>query len=559
MLGISRSHFYKLDSRGEIGPRGVKLGKRLLWNREELEAWASSGCPPRERWLSMEIEQGVRAMRIWRPRYRDKKTGRMKDVNKFWIEVKDHEGHTRRFPGSTNRAITESKGRKIQRLVDRREAGEPLDIELIQWLERIPDKLRDRFVEIGLLDRQRAEGNKPLLSHLEDFRQSLLDKGNTRQQSNQVYARTKAIVTGCKFDRWTEVSASKVQKFLADRRNDGKGISAQTSNGYLQAIKQFGKWLVQDRRVNESPIQHLKGLNVRTDRRHDRRSLEPDELRLLLEVTAQSPKRHGMAGPERALLYRFAAESGLRANEIRNLKVRSFDFENMVVNVTAGYSKRRREDGVPIRQDTAQLLKQHFATKHPGTKAFGGTYKKLTKRTSDMMKADLAEAAIDYVDDAGRYADFHSLRHSTGSLLAAAGVHPKTAQTILRHSKVDLTLSRYTHTFKGQASEAIAKLPDLSLPSRESERALKTGTDNADVTQSDLARFLALEGQNRPNLRTNLDTSGHLRTGEGEELLQEKSALSGSKRAISDENRRGGDSNPRCGCIPTRRFSKPLP
>ncbi len=25
------------------------------------------------------------------------------------------------------------------------------------------------------------------------------------------------------------------------------------------------------------------------------------------------------------------------------------------------------------------------------------------------------------------------------------------------------------------------------------------------------------------------------------------------------EERRGGDSNPRCGCIPTRRFSKPLP
>ena len=45
-------------------------------------------------------------------------------------------------------------------------------------------------------------------------------------------------------------------------------------------------------------------------------------------------------------------------------------------------------------------------------------------KTADMLKADLETANIPYVDDAGLYADFHALRHSTGSLLAAAGVHP---------------------------------------------------------------------------------------------------------------------------------------
>jgi len=49
------------------------------------------------------------------------------------------------------------------------------------------------------------------------------------------------------------------------------------------------------------------------------------------------------------------------------------------------------------------------------------------------------------LDDAGRYAVFHSLRHSTGSLLAAAGVHPKVAQSIMMHSSINLTMSRYTH------------------------------------------------------------------------------------------------------------------
>ncbi len=71
--------------------------------------------------------------------------------------------------------------------------------------------------------------------------------------------------------------------------------------------------------------------------------------------------------------------------------------------------------------------------------------------------------AVPYVDASGRYADFHNFRHTTGSFLAAAGVHPKVAQEILRHSQVELTMNIYTHTLHGHQSEAVAKLPDLSL------------------------------------------------------------------------------------------------
>ncbi len=109
----------------------------------------------------------------------------------------------------------------------------------------------------------------------------------------------------------------------------------------------------------------------------------------------------------------------------------------------------------------------------PTTKAF-----KVPVKTADMIKEDLAAAGIPYVDDAGRYADFHALRHSTGSLLAAAGVHPKVIQAIMRHSDINLTMSRYTHIFHGQESEVVTRLPDFSKPSKKKQRAVATGTDN---------------------------------------------------------------------------------
>jgi len=102
-----------------------------------------------------------------------------------------------------------------------------------------------------------------------------------------------------------------------------------------------------------------------------------------------------------------------------------------------------------------------------------------------MLKKDLANAGIAYVDDAGLFADFHAPRHTTGSLLTASGVHPKVAQSIMRHGDVNLTMSLYTHTLRGQESDAVKSLPDLSMPSKESMRA--TGTDGRAVDPGSIA------------------------------------------------------------------------
>ena len=60
----------------------------------------------------------------------------------------------------------------------------------------------------------------------------------------------------------------------------------------------------------------------------------------------------------------------------------------------------------------------------------------------------------------------------TASLLAASGTHPKIAQSIMRHKDINLTMSLYTHTLRGQEADAISKLPDLSKPSEQG-----SGTD----------------------------------------------------------------------------------
>jgi hypothetical protein len=59
-------------------------------------------------------------------------------------------------------------------------------------------------------------------------------------------------------------------------------------------------------------------------------------------------------------------------------------------------------------------------------------------------------------------------------MLAVSGVHPKNAQTLMRHSDINLTLSRYSHSQEDQLRAAVNALPEF-----ESHASVKTGTDDA--------------------------------------------------------------------------------
>ncbi len=51
-----------------------------------------------------------------------------------------------------------------------------------------------------------------------------------------------------------------------------------------------------------------------------------------------------------------------------------------------------------------------------------------------MRKEDLASADIPHIDDSGRKADFHCLRHTLATALDQTGASLKEIMTIMRHS-----------------------------------------------------------------------------------------------------------------------------
>ena len=387
---------------------------------------------------------------------RDPKTGRKIKTNskKWWGRFRDANGYDKRVPLATDRA-----------------AAQAMLAEYVRRAER---------EKVGIIEPTDEHRKKPITKHLADYKRYLRSKQNAPRYIENAISRVKVIVAGCKFRSIADFSPSKVTNWLRDRRDDGKfGIS--TSNDYLVAMKAFCNWLVRDGRLMRNPLAYLQRLNTETDIRRERRALSPDELERLIKA-AQTSKRKiaGFGGRDRAMLYRVAAFTGLRAQELASLTAHSFDLEANppTVRVEACYSKHRRTDVLPLEEDLVRCLREHLAGCNGQPLWPGQWYRKAAR----MLRKDLDAARKTWIEEVppgqerekqensdylrdkdrdGRVADFHSLRHGFITYLVTANVPPKVAQTLARHSTITLTMDRYAHLGVGDLVDALKRLPAI--------------------------------------------------------------------------------------------------
>jgi hypothetical protein len=235
---------------------------------------------------------------------------------KWYVEFRDQLECVRRLPGFTSKAATEELGRNLDKLVSfHKTSGGQLDPKLTEFVAGLENRVRERLIAIGLLAPDRVAKAKPLADHLADFAAAIRAKGSTERHVALVTGRVRRVFDGCGFRSYGDIHADKVSAFLSNLRAGTQkkaGISAQTFNFHLQACKQFCRWAIKSGRTVNNPLAHLEGLNVKTDRRRDRRAFTVEELRRLLDVARTGPERYGVSGQERHLLigYRWRRACG---------------------------------------------------------------------------------------------------------------------------------------------------------------------------------------------------------------------------------------------------------
>jgi integrase len=445
----------------------------------------------------------------------------VKQLRKWYTDIYTIEGDisTRhRLPLFTDKKASESFLMNLQEIINRKAAHREPSPDLQEWIDEMPNRILKKLVEWKLVPARRAAATVCLKDHLKDFKSYLENKGNTLPYCHKAHTRIESVLDGCKVTVLADVSESKIQKFLADEIQ-AKHIGRKTANHYIAIVKTFFHWLIQDGRAYTNPVEHIGPMDTAQDNKRQRRSLTADEMRLLLRTTANGPDRRGITGPERAMHYETAAMTGLRAAELRALKVSDFDFGASVVRLAAKHTKNRQDAVQPLKPDLAKRLKEYLSGKKPDSPAFKTAASSHEVR---VLRQDLEAAKIKEVDDSGRVFDFHSFRVFYASMLAASGTNPKTAMELMRHSDIRLTMNVYSHAYRESLTAAVDTLPDLSTPDIAEQRA--TGTDDVSVVGTDCVSIV----KNQP--QKSMDAGMDARGGIGRNLWENSAKPDGNNQ-----------------------------
>lgn len=395
-------------------------------------------------------------MRIFQPTFTNRK-GKKQRTEKYHVSFKDHTGVGRRVTAFSDKAASESLGRKLERLAALRALRDPMPADLADWIDGIDDDLREKLTDWGMVDMRARLAAQPLAVHIADWITDVRNRGKSENHAALLEARVNKIIVGCGFNRYADITVERVNAYLAERKR--ADASTQTLNHHIGAIKQFTRWMFENDRAGELRLAGLKKSNVEADRRYVRRALTVEELsRLIATTQASKIDRNCAGGAERAIVYRVATATGLRANEIRTLTAGAFDLDSdkPTLTVKASNTKNRRAVRFALAADLAAALRLHLATKLPTAPAFG-----IGRYTATMIQSDCEDAKI-AIGEADARIDFHSLRATFITNLARAGVSLQLAQQLARHSDPRLTANVYSNFSDDEKRQALELLPTFA-------------------------------------------------------------------------------------------------
>ena len=399
---------------------------------------------------------------------------RRKDSKNWTADLVDH--HSRRWRVSLlrDRTASEQVARDLERLVASYASTGRTEPDMLKMLRRLPPDLYRKVQERGLVDVEADGMRLTVEQHLDAWASFLAGAGRTQLQAKQQRMRAATLLDGCR--RLADVVPERIQRRLEDRRIEQQW-SQRTRNGYLKAAQQFERWLVKQGRATGLGLTQLDALRVTEER--ERRALTPEEAGRLLAYCEDAPRLAGrtwsLTGEERRLLYLVALKTGLRANELRQLRRADVDVEAATLTVRAAVAKSRKSRRLPLPAELMEVLAPHCMRLHPGASLWrlpGSLHRQL-------LKPDAEACGIALVDAEGRHLDFHALRHTFATWLDQhAGASTATAQNLLGHADVRTT-QRYVHAGLAPVREAAERLPVLV------RQLAATGTDDRRIIDRD--------------------------------------------------------------------------
>jgi integrase len=285
---------------------------------------------------------------------------------------------------------------------------------------------------------------KSLKTYLEEYRAEKLAEGLAPRYVAEVCRYVeRAAAFGC-WATMADATEDSGRAYLGTlTRHDGTVATPKYHNNVLNMLRSFFNWAVKRRKLDANPLERVE---ERIDRRGEQiRAFTPAEFVAL--ITSTIARRGGV---EAALVYEVAGMTGMRRNEMRQLRVCDLQLDRAEPAVMLqphqfkGGRKAYKAEPIPLVAPLlVDRLRERIKGKSPSSKLFPLIpHPNVVIR--DIERARLIdengrESRIPNPDALGRRLVFHSLRHMLGTTLAVAGVDMRRIQQILRHRDLKTT------------------------------------------------------------------------------------------------------------------------
>ena len=272
-----------------------------------------------------------------------------------------------------------------------------------------------------------------------------------------------------------EITPLAVQEWTDSMMN--ADISSNSAGQYWDDVSRFFKWAKKMKLVSESPMPE----DGRPDHKFQKKEIpSKDEILRLIDPKNIPPSIKGKLPLRNHTIVRTIVLTGLRSDELRELRLSDLDFENGCITVRNGKGGKERK--APFPKQAQETIRKYLSAKiRPDWAAdedyLFGTHQHEGRAESNEEEEEPAREEQWHKFDAatlgrlvhrygkrviGKEIHPHLLRHCAASLWDDADINIRDVQKALGHANLSTTEKVYLHILdKTKAAKSIAETMSL--------------------------------------------------------------------------------------------------
>lgn len=237
------------------------------------------------------------------------------------------------------------------------------------------------------------------------------------------------------------------------------GYKISTINLARTAMKTLFDDAVENELIAKNPVTKSVRCSIQDKEPEPHKAMTIDEQERFIEEIKKYSYYHQ---------YAFVLQTGIRVGELTGLKWSDIDFENRYMHVSrtlnynngewieSGTKSKSGVRDIPLTDDAVTILNQLLKVKRKIVQIQYNDFIFLSNKGTPITRA----AYFRNLDKISKkinipHISMHTLRHTFATRCVEAGMKPKTLQSILGHSSIDITMDVYVHIMDNTKAKEI--------------------------------------------------------------------------------------------------------